>query len=221
MKSPRPRRPATAYKWFLHHARRDGLSDLEARRVAMAKMNARYNKRESTTPARTPPRVKRAKKRSTIRKVVCSTKREKLRDIERKVELSRRLMEQLMLAQKRGEDTSRFVQQARAEGIEVDDANGTEKVEQNFEANEYPRAIKIRSGANVRCLDVRLEFKAPPLPDVLDVGKLSNDLQFHLEMDASFDKALREEYAVAFDSWDLPSNTPCSTSLEMFLDGLP
>ena len=134
MKSPvRAPRHSTAYKWHLHHARCDGYSKSEAHRVAMERTKTRD---------RDPAVCKtRSLDRRGIRKVCArQTKAEKRRELKRKVERSGRLMRQLMIAQKRGEDTSKIVELARSQGIEVDDANGN--AEQKRE-DEYPHAKKV------------------------------------------------------------------------------
>lgn len=113
---------------------------------------------------------------------------EKNRMLQRKVERSKLLMEKLMIAQKRGEDISKYVEQAQRNSTE----GGDEKVEEEACEKECatPRAIRIRSpGAKVIDFGVCLDFKVPSLEET--------DLQFYLEMDLGAD-------VEAYTGWDLP-----------------
>lgn len=222
MKSPR-RHPRTAYKWLYRHARRDGHSKHEARRVAMAKLNSEYNKREPSTyttpPAWTPPpgwkyRWWSGDKRA-IRMSVRKTPQEKARDVEKKrlfqlkVERSKLIMQKLMIAKKRGEDISKYIEEARRNNTE----DGDEKVEEEGcdEECATPRAIRIcPPDANIfDNFRARLDFKVPPLNE--------NELQFHLEMDLGAG-------AEAYTGWDLPVSSVVASEglrIEECLNELP
>ena len=228
MKSPR--NPRSAYKWLYHHARRDGHSKTASRRVAMVKLNSQYNKRESGTyiapPAWTPPpgwkyRWWLGDKRA-IRTSVRKTPQEKARDIEkdrlfqRKVERSKLLMQKLMIAQKRGEDVSKYVEEARRNSA----GDGDEKVEEEGceEECDTPCAVRIRSpGANVFNFEACLNFKIPCLNKTDFETDFETDLQFHMELDPCVDAADCTE-------WDLPLPSIIASEgsrIEAYLNELP
>jgi len=229
MKSPR--HPRSAYDWFLHNARRGGCSEPEARRVASARMNARYSKHNTrigvAKPARSQHRLSGSPSKPHVR--VCKTQRERIRDaerlLERKIERSRLLMQQLMLAQKRGEDISSFVEEARSEGIEVDtggvdtggvdtagvDTGGVEQKDKKGGNKKHPRAIKMCPDASIWR---RLEFNTPHAPETASepASMIASELQFHLEMGANLSASeyaseYMAEYAAEHFGWDLPAST--------------
>lgn len=232
------RAPRSAYKWYLRLAKREGLSGKAARQAAMTRMNLRYNTRPKHTDT-LPFTWKQPKgwahrwwcgDLKQMRLSMKKTKQELLREnslksnFEWRVEKLKALMDQLIIAKKRGEDIAPYVQ----EGERISTLTTSEQHQECFSRRlRVPTPGKTLAAHSKRHNDAISESKTTQVDNDED----DTFLQFYLEITTSepvvSEEVFHNDFApqalpVSLSAWDLPPISPENASeavgVEKYLD---